>query len=240
MDQENIPDGFPPTTSAVPQLTNSQLPAGFVTPEFDIAALTVDELREEMSQRGLLGTGSKAELCDRLSKAILNGETPPHRLTAPIEKKKRPHTRKEPRREDFATEEEFQSVWTRWRQARNNNNKSVKKSRENQRKRRQEHEELCRRREEENAKMEDELQQIKSQIQLLVKAVAQPDALSQDQVTNLQQILMRKHAEFNAAKRAKEGDGVDSIDGAVDGAVDGLGDATGDGDASARASAQQP
>lgn len=112
--------------TTVPTLTNQDLPAGLITPEFDIAALTVDELREEMNRRGLNASGSKAALCERLTEAIKNGQTVPARLTTPIVKKKRPHTRKEPVREDYQTEEQFQQAWEKWRQARNNNNQSVR------------------------------------------------------------------------------------------------------------------
>ena len=136
--------------NAVPELSNTDLPAGLITPEFDIAALTVEELREEMAMRNLTATGSKAALCDRLTAAIQQGRTPPGRLTTPIIKKKRPHTRKEPKREDYASQEEFEEAYTKWRQARDNNNLSVKKSRENQRMQREKHERICREREEQN------------------------------------------------------------------------------------------
>lgn len=108
-----------------PLLFNTKVPAGLITPEFDIACLTVEELREEMNKRRLNAIGSKNQLCERLSEAIQNGETPPQRFTTPVVKKKRPHTRKEPVPEDFSSYEEFLNVWNRWREARDNNNKSV-------------------------------------------------------------------------------------------------------------------
>eukprot|EP00043_Microstomoeca_roanoka_P015000 m.149659 g.149659 ORF g.149659 m.149659 type:complete len:199 (-) comp16159_c2_seq2:97-693(-) len=177
----------------IPTLTNGQLPAGLITPEFDIAALTVDELREEMTRRQLDASGGKAVLCERLLLAVRNGETPPKRLTAPFSKKKRPHTRKEPSRDEFATEAEYLKVWNRWRSARNNNNKSVKKSRETQRQRREQHETLCRQREEENQQMENDLRKLKDHISLLVHAVQSPNELTETQVNELRGILAQKH-----------------------------------------------
>ena len=68
-----------PQAEAPQQLSNASLPAGLITPEFDVAALTVDELREEMRHRNGPTQGSKQHLVQRLTEMIANGETEPDR-----------------------------------------------------------------------------------------------------------------------------------------------------------------
>lgn len=46
--------------------------------------------------------------------------------TEPVQRKKKPLTRKEPKVEDFATMEEYEDAWMRWRKARDDNNQSVR------------------------------------------------------------------------------------------------------------------
>lgn len=67
------------------QLDKLPLPSGLIVPDFDLAALTVEELRKEMEMRGLDATGSKAALCERLQDLIAKGETPPSRLVSVFE-----------------------------------------------------------------------------------------------------------------------------------------------------------
>eukprot|EP00043_Microstomoeca_roanoka_P010656 m.101118 g.101118 ORF g.101118 m.101118 type:complete len:203 (-) comp14960_c0_seq2:258-866(-) len=177
-------------------LANIQVLSGQVNPEFDISALTVDELREELARRKMEASGSKTVLCERLFKAISSGQTVPKRLSNSLSKKKRPHTRKEPQREDYKTEEEYLKVWHKWRNARNNNNKSVKKSRETQRIRREKHEVLCKQREEENQKIEADLRVLKENINLLVRAVQQPDDLTPAEMQDLRDLLMQKQDQY--------------------------------------------
>ena len=71
------------TETIAPQpITNATLPAGYITPEFDVASLTVDELREEMRRRGQSSQGSKNSLVQRLQEMIESALTPAQRLVS--------------------------------------------------------------------------------------------------------------------------------------------------------------
>eukprot|EP00730_Choanoeca_flexa_P017405 TRINITY_DN8382_c0_g1_i1.p1 TRINITY_DN8382_c0_g1~~TRINITY_DN8382_c0_g1_i1.p1 ORF type:complete len:283 (+),score=55.09 TRINITY_DN8382_c0_g1_i1:220-1068(+) len=192
------------TDSAMPQpITNATLPAGLITPEFDIAALTVDELREEMRRRGYPSTGAKTALVDRLQELINNGKTPAHRLTTNVAKRKRPHTRKEPTRDEFSSDAEFRDAWEKWRVARDNNNLSVKRSREAQRRKKEQHETICKQREAENARLEKELAQMRMKMSFLVRAVSQPQTMTEADQQQLRFMLLEE-----AAKQASMAEGM--------------------------------
>lgn len=159
--------------------------------DFDVAALTVDELREELRLRGLATSGPRAALTTRLLDAIKeNEELSLERLSSqPVKKRKRNNNKREPTRDEFDSEEQYQEAWTKWRGTRDNNNESVKRSRENAKMKRKDHEELCVQRESENQELLKEVLNLRQQVSCLNKVLEAPDSLTTHEQQMVRDIL---------------------------------------------------
>lgn len=145
---------------------------------FDPEEMMVEELREECKLRSLPTSGPKAVVIKRLREAIAKRpELPADRLTHEEKKRKRAMNKREPERDEFDNEEDYQTAWQRWRDTRDHNNESVKRSRENARMKKQKHVQMCKEREKENAELTNEVQKLREQVQFLTKVLAQPEKL---------------------------------------------------------------
>lgn len=202
------------SSPATPCAESEEDEAGAATDqETALQRLTVEELRAELRSRRAAATGRKAELQGRLRRLLKRRGASPvgARRTrptatraapragnaarkgsgAPCPKRKRPHTRKEPGREDFASLEEYEAAWSRWREVRDNNNQSVKRSREVQRQRRLAQQEERAARERENDDLERRLWGMKKQVAFLARAVATPCQLTDEDWERLYEVCGR-------------------------------------------------
>ncbi|EGD76463.1 hypothetical protein PTSG_12609 [Salpingoeca rosetta] len=94
--------------------------------DFDPSDMVVDDLKKECRLRHLPTSGTKTVLVERLRDAIgKDPSLPAHRLTSSSRRKKRISNKREPQREDFATEDEYMQAWNRWREIRDHNNVSA-------------------------------------------------------------------------------------------------------------------
>eukprot|EP00050_Salpingoeca_kvevrii_P005725 m.285296 g.285296 ORF g.285296 m.285296 type:complete len:279 (+) comp11354_c0_seq1:1062-1898(+) len=157
---------------------------------FDPAALTVDELRDECRKRRLSAKGPKHDLCARILESISNGETSPRRLSNPSKKRKRPHTRKQPARSDYASEAEYEAAWERWRLVRDSNNDSVHKSRDRERRIREQQKEQTRQLERENSMLESQYASLRDVVQFMSRAIRDPFSLTMPDRERLRQFVM--------------------------------------------------
>lgn len=102
--------------------------------ETSLQRMTVEALRAELRSRGASASGRKTELQNRLRRLLKRRGAKPvgtrsarrassattaarKEAATPYGKRKRPHTRKEPGRDDFSTEEEYQAAWARDRKS---------------------------------------------------------------------------------------------------------------------------
>eukprot|EP01147_Barroeca_monosierra_P008299 gene8299-10179_t len=155
--------------------------------------LTVDELRDELRCRDLPTTGLKPALMDRLSAALEQPGANKHRmgLSQSEKRRRRPTNKKEPAREEYKTDEEFQLAWTRWRESRDNNNESVKRSRALAKQKRDEQERIHREREQQNAQLEKLVGQMKNEVVFLNKVLKTPELLDAQELSQLEDLLTR-------------------------------------------------
>eukprot|EP00051_Salpingoeca_urceolata_P026890 m.479162 g.479162 ORF g.479162 m.479162 type:complete len:596 (+) comp21349_c0_seq1:547-2334(+) len=115
----------------------------------------------------------------------------PVRSSAP-RKRRTQRSRKEPERVMFATDEEFDAAWQRWRQSRDSNNESVHRSRELLRKQRAETAQLKAKRERDNRRLEAEAASLQQTLSLLVKATQDPHSLQPDEVQRLRETMKQQ------------------------------------------------
>jgi len=164
------------------------------------AKLAVEELRDELRARGLTTTGLKPVLLERLQEALSLPNVPQHRVALQsdsADEKKKGNKRgagghkKEPQRDEFASEEEYHLVWTKWRESRDNNNESVKRSRELAKKKRSEQERIHQEREQQNAELEKLVSGMKEEVKFLNKVLKTPELLDRPELAKLEDLLSR-------------------------------------------------
>ncbi|EDQ92677.1 uncharacterized protein MONBRDRAFT_31046 [Monosiga brevicollis MX1] len=158
--------------------------------------LTVDELRDELRCRKLPTTGLKPSLITRLEEALSLPGAPMHCLATaapkPEEKrKKRASNKKEPTRDEFGSEEEYQLAWTKWRESRDNNNESVKRSRMMAKKKREEQERVHEEREAQNRKLETVVSSMRDEVKFLNKVLKTPELLDRQELVRLEELLAK-------------------------------------------------
>ncbi|EGD76206.1 hypothetical protein PTSG_00911 [Salpingoeca rosetta] len=154
--------------------------------------LTVEELRDELRARDLSTTGLKPVLVERLTKALQVDGASPYRLALTADKRRRrPTNKKEPKRDEYASEQEFQLAWTRWRESRDNNNESVKRSRQLAKQKRDEQERIHREREQQNAQLEKLVSQMRNEVVFLNKVLKTPELLDAQELAQLEDLLTR-------------------------------------------------
>eukprot|EP00730_Choanoeca_flexa_P020181 TRINITY_DN9869_c0_g1_i1.p1 TRINITY_DN9869_c0_g1~~TRINITY_DN9869_c0_g1_i1.p1 ORF type:complete len:299 (+),score=67.18 TRINITY_DN9869_c0_g1_i1:102-998(+) len=164
-------DGGPITAVATSDATN--------TLTFDPEDMLVEDLRQECRLRNLATSGPKNVLIKRLRSAVTqDASLPTHRMTDGNKRRKRLMNKREPQRDEFATEEEYQEQWQKWREVRDHNNESVKRSRENARFRKAQHEKQVQQRERENSELATEVSQLREQVAFLTKVLKDPEQLS--------------------------------------------------------------
>lgn len=156
---------------------------------FDPQKMTVEELRDELRLRDQPTHGLKPVLVDRLLEIMAQPGVPQHRLANGSQKRRRLNNKKEPTRDEFDTEEEFQLEWTKWRESRDNNNESVKRSRQMAKSKRGEQERLHHEREAENIRLESMVGQMKEEVKFLNKVLKTPEQLTPAELANLEQLL---------------------------------------------------
>lgn len=106
-------------------------------------------------------------------------------------RKRRSSNKKEPTRDEFETDEEFQLAWTRWRDLRDHNNESVKRSRQMAKKKREEQERLHREREAQNSELEKMVGAMKDEVKFLNKVLKTPELLDRAELKKLDDLLAR-------------------------------------------------
>eukprot|EP00055_Hartaetosiga_balthica_P007593 m.26338 g.26338 ORF g.26338 m.26338 type:complete len:190 (-) comp5849_c0_seq1:561-1130(-) len=154
--------------------------------------LSVDELRDELRVRGLSTAGLKPSLVDRLTASLQQPNACQFRMALkPEKKKKRSSNKKEPTRDEFGSDEEFNLVWTKWRESRDNNNESVKRSRMLARQRRDEQEHLHKERESQNQQLEKLVSQMRNEVTFLNKVLKTPELLDSQELAQLEDLLAR-------------------------------------------------
>eukprot|EP00047_Mylnosiga_fluctuans_P011351 m.20840 g.20840 ORF g.20840 m.20840 type:complete len:260 (+) comp3566_c0_seq1:119-898(+) len=141
---------------------------------FHFSQLTVEALRNELRARGLNTVGLKSVLVQRLVDATGSAETP-QLMCKDDTPRRRTVLRKMPSRDEFATEEEYQLEWTRWREARDTNNESVKRSRSSQKKNEKTFDQLLQQRKEECDALAALLSQLQDEAKFLRKILSSPD-----------------------------------------------------------------
>ena len=107
-------------------------------------------------------------------------------------RRKRPLSKREPTREEYADEEDFQSAWSKWREDRDHNNKSVRLSREKAKMRRVQGEQA-----KQNKKhskhggetVQDKLARTQKELRLLVQMIKRPDTLSDFDLAIVERII---------------------------------------------------
>lgn len=155
--------------------------------------LTVEELRDELRERNLSTSGLKPVLIERLTQSLQEDGANPYRMAlgGSERRKRRITNKKEPRRDEFPSEEEFQLAWTRWRESRDNNNESVKRSRQLAKQKRDEQERLHREREQQNAQLERLVAQMRNEVVFLNKVLKTPELLDAQELAQLEDLLTR-------------------------------------------------
>lgn len=160
--------------------------------------LTVDELRDELRARNLTTTGLKPILLERLTDALSVPGAIPTCLVSASKKseekparRKRTSNKKEPTRDEFESEEDYQLAWTKWRESRDNNNESVKRSRMLAKKKREEQERIHREREEQNAELEVMVSDMKDEVKFLNKVLKTPELLDRTELVRLEELLAK-------------------------------------------------
>eukprot|EP00045_Choanoeca_perplexa_P004580 m.39217 g.39217 ORF g.39217 m.39217 type:complete len:297 (+) comp12649_c0_seq1:132-1022(+) len=175
-------DGGPITAVATSDATHKLL--------FDPEDMLVEDLRQECRLRSLATSGPKNVLIKRLRSAVTQDPSLPlHQMTESNKRRKRLMNKREPQRDEFASEEEFQDNWQRWRAVRDHNNESVKRSRENARHRKAQHEQQVQARERENSELADEVSQLRDQVTFLTKVLKDPAQLSADEQQAMQALV---------------------------------------------------
>ena len=89
-------------------------------------------------------------------------------------RRKRPLSKREPTREEYTDEEDFQSAWTKWRDIRDHNNKSVRLCRENAKIRRMQGEHT----KHAGDSLQKNLARTQKELRLLVQMINRPDTLT--------------------------------------------------------------
>eukprot|EP00049_Salpingoeca_infusionum_P025665 m.21073 g.21073 ORF g.21073 m.21073 type:complete len:177 (+) comp8239_c0_seq2:577-1107(+) len=157
--------------------------------------LTVDELREELKLRALPTGGAKPGLIKRLEEALVAPDAVTYRLSQAVASaprpKKRSSNKKKPVRSEYATQEEFDVAWEKWRQCRDHNNESVKRSRIMAKKKREEQERLYKDREQQNAQLEAIVSQMRTEVSFLNKVLKTPELLDHQELKQLEDLLAR-------------------------------------------------
>eukprot|EP00048_Salpingoeca_helianthica_P000254 m.40372 g.40372 ORF g.40372 m.40372 type:complete len:201 (-) comp10311_c1_seq2:118-720(-) len=144
--------------------------------QFDPNKLTVEELRDELRARSLNTVGLKSALVERLAASISGPGGIPY-LMCDNRQLKRPAYKKEPQREDFGSEEEFNLAWIKWRETRDSNNESVKRSRICAKLKKIDHEHLLKERDEEHSQLNQMLERLKDEAAFLNKVLSMPEQL---------------------------------------------------------------
>ena len=103
------------------------------------------------------------------------------RFTHSSKRRKRPLSKREPLRDEYSDEEDFQHAWGKWREDRDHNNKSVRLSREKAKVRRMQGEQASKNKakSKHGESLQDKLIRTQKELRLLVQMVKEPDALTE-------------------------------------------------------------
>jgi hypothetical protein len=96
------------------------------------------------------------------------------RVSHRSKRRKRPLSKREPTREEYTDEEDFQSAWAKWRDIRDHNNKSVRLCRENAKIRRMQGEHT----KHADDSLQKNLARTQKELRLLVQMINRPDTLT--------------------------------------------------------------
>eukprot|EP00042_Codosiga_hollandica_P021765 m.77496 g.77496 ORF g.77496 m.77496 type:complete len:487 (+) comp50507_c0_seq4:163-1623(+) len=140
----------------------------------------------QVDARALASRPTRSPVADASGRYELKLAKPPPR------KRRRRECKKEPTREDFASESEFRVAWTKWRDVRDLNNTSVKRCRQYAREKRSEEQQRTAARQEENRQLEEKLASLRSELAFLTRLSRRPfRALSSSEKAELLQYFHR-------------------------------------------------
>lgn len=140
------------------------------------------------------------------------------RFTHSSKRRKRPLSKREPLRDEYSDEEDFQHAWGKWREDRDHNNKSVRLSREKAKVRRMQGEQASKNKakSKHGESLQDKLIRTQKELRLLVQMVKEPDALTETDLMVAEAIINEnyepvappsKYSRSGCGKEARYGSG---------------------------------